>query len=375
VAALSFRGSAHSPDAVQVRAMAAVAGIEPGRADFAVEIPRSADRIQRSYGAHERGYLKDTGMGGPRDMTDFTSRIAESGIHEPAELNVEAGVASRTSGGVVRMALLAIRQVGLGHRAVVDRLRPAEGMPHLAVAEGAVEAAGLTRVVGGDDRGSQVGPGRVAEGADRGVRSGCIVNRVGMGRRGIGPPGNRRMGRTDRDAVRHVARPGGSAGGKAAHSGYASAEIGPVTFLTTGKTALQPGLRFGVRAVQCGISPTRGMSGRSVCVAALPFEFRTETAHPADSPQEVAAVALKAQAPVAHKRRPVIDDPIGRVPAGCIKSRPARMAGLPVETRIEATDLRYPAPEVAAVTPQALPRIAHESSPVIDNPIEGMLPG
>jgi hypothetical protein len=91
--------------------MAAVAGIEAGRIGFAVEIPRRTNRVQRGYGAEERRYLKDSGMCGKGCMADFTTRIAATGIDEPAELDIEARIAPRSSGGVVRMALLAIRQV------------------------------------------------------------------------------------------------------------------------------------------------------------------------------------------------------------------------------------------------------------------------
>jgi hypothetical protein len=117
------------------------------------------------------------------------------------------------------MALLAVRQIGLGSLAVVRRLRPARRMSHLAVAKGAVEAAGSTRVVCSDDRGSQVCSARMTEGAYRGVQPVCIIDGVGVGRCGIGPPGNRRMGSPHRRAVRHMARAGGPVGGKAAHAG------------------------------------------------------------------------------------------------------------------------------------------------------------
>jgi hypothetical protein len=50
-------------------------------------------------------------MRSQRRMADFTTRIAAAGINEPAELDIKAWVAPRSSGGVVRMALLAIRQV------------------------------------------------------------------------------------------------------------------------------------------------------------------------------------------------------------------------------------------------------------------------
>jgi hypothetical protein len=91
--------------------MAAVAGIEAGRIGFAVEIPRRTNRVQRGYGAEKRRYLKNPGMCCQRGMADFTARIAAAGVNEPAELDIEARLAPRPSRGVVRMALLAIRQV------------------------------------------------------------------------------------------------------------------------------------------------------------------------------------------------------------------------------------------------------------------------
>lgn len=255
-----------------------------------------------------------------RGMADFAPCIAERGIGQPAELNIEARVAPRPSEGVVRMALLAIRQVGLGYRTVDDRLRPAKRVSHLAMAEGAVEAAGFIRGVYGDDRVPQVGPSRMAEGAGRGIRPGGIINGIGVGLSGIGPPGNRRMGRPYGDAIRHVARSGVPPGGKAAHPGYAAGEVGPVTGLAIGETALGPGLRFGVSAMQGGVPPTRRVSGRSVGMAGLPVEQRGKATDTGDPPLQVAAVTLKTLARVACKRRSVIDDPIGGVLPGRVQS-------------------------------------------------------
>jgi len=242
VAERAGRGAGHSPDAVQVRAVAAVAGIESGRVGFAVEIPRCTNRVQRGYDAEGHGNLKDPGMGRQRRMTDFTTRIAEAGINEPAELDIEARVAARSSGGIVRMTLLAIRKVGHGCLAVVVRVRPAGRVSHLTMAERAVETTRYARIVCGDDRGPQMSPGCVTEGTGRGVRSGGIVNRVGVARRGIGFPWNRRMGRPYGYTVRHVAWTGGPARCKTAYPGCAAAEVGPMAELATLEAAVGTGL-------------------------------------------------------------------------------------------------------------------------------------
>src|SRR5512143_3989276 len=157
------------------------------------------------------------------------------------------------------------------------------------------------------------------------------------------------MRRSRGNAVRHVARASVPAGGKTADPGNAAAEVGPVTFLAASEAALLPRLRFGVSAMQGGISPARRMSGRSVGMASLPVELRIEATHPGYSPQEIAAVTLKAQVPVAHKSRPVIDDPISGVLAGCIDGRPTGMVALPVTIRAETADLGYSPQKIAAV--------------------------
>ena len=205
VAERAARGAVCSSDAIQVRAVAAVAGIEAGGAGLAVEIPGGADGINRGYDAECGGNLKDPGMGRKRGMAYFTPRVAEGCINEISELDIEARVASRSSEAVIGMALLAIRQIGLCCRAVVARLRPTGRVSQRSMTEGAVETARVTRSICGDDRSSQVCPIRVAAGADRGVQPGCIVNGIGVGRRGIRPPGNRRMRRPHWYAVRHMA--------------------------------------------------------------------------------------------------------------------------------------------------------------------------
>jgi hypothetical protein len=136
------------------------------------------------------------------------------------------------------MALLAIRQVGFCCRAVVGRLSPVGRMPHHTVTEGAIETAGATCSVCGDDRSSQVGSMRVAECTGRGVQPGRIVNGIGVGRRRVRSPGNRRMGRPHGYAICHVAGSGGPARGKTAHTGNAAGEVGAMTGLTTGETAV-----------------------------------------------------------------------------------------------------------------------------------------
>jgi hypothetical protein len=45
------RGPRHSPDTIEVRAVAAVAGVKAGGTGFAVEIPRGAKRIESCYRA------------------------------------------------------------------------------------------------------------------------------------------------------------------------------------------------------------------------------------------------------------------------------------------------------------------------------------
>ena len=106
VAERAGRGAGYSPDTIQVRSMAAVAGIETGGAALAVEIPRGADGIDRGYGAECSGNLKDAGMGRQRCMAYFTPRVAEGCIDEISELDIEARVAARSSETVVGMALL-----------------------------------------------------------------------------------------------------------------------------------------------------------------------------------------------------------------------------------------------------------------------------
>src|SRR5512142_1966509 len=150
----------------------------------------------------------------------------------------------------------------------------------------------------------------MAESADRGIYAVCVIHGIGVGWRRVGPPGNRRMGCPDRDAIRHVARTGVSAGSKTANPGKAAAEVGPVTFLTTDEAALLPRLRFGVSAMQGRISPPRRMPGRAGGVAVLSVETRIETAHLGYPPPEVAAVTPEAYVAVAHKSRSVIDNPI-----------------------------------------------------------------
>src|SRR5512143_286640 len=225
-----------------------------------------------------------------RGMTNFASRIAKGGVDEPAERDIEARIAPRPSEGIVRMTLLAVCQVGHRSLAVVVGVRPARRVPLLTVAERAVEATGFARIVGGEDRGPKMSPCGVALSADCGVRSVCVVDRIGMSRIRIGPPRYRRVGRPDRDAVRHVAGAGVPAGRKAAHAGYAAVEVGPVTELTTGETALIPGLRFGAAPMQGWVSPARGMSRRASGVAGLSIELGAETADAGDPPQKVAAV-------------------------------------------------------------------------------------
>ena len=108
-------------------------------------------------------------MGRKGRVADFTACVTKGGINKSAQLDVEAGIASRSSQGDIRVALLAKCQVGLGSRAVVAWLRPVGWMSHLAVAEGAVETAGLTGSEGGDDLGPQVPPFPVTDGAGRGI--------------------------------------------------------------------------------------------------------------------------------------------------------------------------------------------------------------
>jgi hypothetical protein len=211
--------SRHTADSIQVCAVAAVAGVKAGGAGFTVEIPRSADGIERCYSAEGGGDLKDPGMGRQGGMTDLASGIPEGGINKPAELNIETRIAPRPSEGIIRMALLAVRQVSLGCLAVVVRVCPAGWMAHLSMAKSAVEAARFAGVVGGDDRSPQIGPVRVTECADRCIQPLRIINGIRVGRSRIGPPWNGRMGRPHRNAVRHVARAGGPARGKTANSG------------------------------------------------------------------------------------------------------------------------------------------------------------
>ena len=118
------------------------------------------------------------------------------------------------------------------------------------------------------------------------------------------------MRRSRGNAVRHVARASVPAGGKTADPGKAAAEVGPVTFLAASEAALLPRLRFGVSAMQGGISPARRMPGRAVGVAVLSVETRIETAHLGYPPPEVAAVTPEAYVAVAHKSRSVIENPI-----------------------------------------------------------------
>jgi len=105
----------------------------------------------------------------PRGMADFTARVATGGVDKPPQLYIEARVASRSSERIVRMALLARGQVGLGCRTVVDRFSPAEWVPHLPMAESAVHAARFARGEGGDNRCPQVIARGVANGTDGGV--------------------------------------------------------------------------------------------------------------------------------------------------------------------------------------------------------------
>ena len=156
-----------------------------------MEIPRGSDGIERRYRAEGGGDLKNTGMCRQRGMTNFASRIAKGGIGKPAELDIEARFTPRPSEGIVRMALLTVREIGLGRLAVVVRIRPACRVPHLTMAEGAVEAAGFPRIVGGDDRDPQVCTNRMAEGANRGIYAVCIINSIGVSRGRIRPPGGR----------------------------------------------------------------------------------------------------------------------------------------------------------------------------------------
>jgi hypothetical protein len=180
------------------------------------------------------------------------------------------------------------------------------------------------------------------------------------------------MGRPNGDAIRHVAWTRFSAGSKAAHPGKAAAEVGPVTFLTTREAAFLTRLRLGISTMQGGVPPAGRMSSRAVGVAALPVEFRLETTDLGDTAKEVAAVTLIAQVPVAHKSRTVINDPICGMLAGRIDSGPAGMTGLPGEIRTETTDPGYSSRKVAAVTPEAPARISHKRRPVVDDPAGGV---
>jgi hypothetical protein len=110
-------------------------------------------------------------------------------------------------------------------------------------------------------------------------------------------------------------------------------------------------------------------------MAGLTVELRVETADLRDPPLQVAAVTFKAEVPVAHKSRPVIDDPIGGVLAGRVKTRPGGVAALPVEIRTETTDPGYSPREVAAVTPKAPAWIAYKRRSVINNPTISMFSG
>lgn len=78
-------GAGCSPDPIQVRSVAAVAGIEAGGAGLAVEIPRGAGGSNRGYDAECSRNLKDPGMGCKRGMAYFAPCIAEDWIDEPAE--------------------------------------------------------------------------------------------------------------------------------------------------------------------------------------------------------------------------------------------------------------------------------------------------
>jgi hypothetical protein len=183
------------------------------------------------------------------------------------------------------------------------------------------------------------------------------------------------MGRFYRGTVRHMAWAGGAACSKTAYPGYSAAEVGPVTKLTTGETALLPWLRFSICAVQGGVSPPSWVSGRAVCMACLTIKLRAETTHLRDPPLQIAAVALIAHVPVAHESCPVIYYPIGGVLAGRINSGPAGMASLSVKVGAETTDSGYPPQQVAAVTPNAPLRVTHIGRPVTDDPIGYVLSG
>ena len=70
------RGARHPPDPVELRSVAAVAGIEARRAGLAVEIPRGADGIERRNRAEGCRDLQDPGMCRQRGMADLAPRIA-----------------------------------------------------------------------------------------------------------------------------------------------------------------------------------------------------------------------------------------------------------------------------------------------------------
>lgn len=142
---------------------------------------------------------------------------------------------------------------------MVGWLRPVERVSHLAMAERSVETSGLARSEGCDDLGPEVPSLPVTEGAGRSIRSGRIINGIGVGWGGIGPPGNGRVGRPDRDAIGYVARAAIPAGGKTAHLGETAGKVGAMTALAIGKTASRPRLRFRRFAMESRISPPGGV--------------------------------------------------------------------------------------------------------------------
>jgi hypothetical protein len=198
---------------------------------------------------------------------------------------------------------------------MVGWLRPVERVSHLAVAERSVETSGLARSEGCEDLGPEASSFPVTEGAGRSIRSGRVVNGIGVGWGGIGPPGNGRVGRPDGDAIGYVARSAIPAGGKTAHLDETAGKVGAMTALAKCKTAVRPRLRFRRFAMEGRVSPPGG-----VCMTGLAVLQGCETAHPGDAAALVVAVTSRALAWIAYKSSPVVHDPVGGVLSRSIKN-------------------------------------------------------
>jgi hypothetical protein len=232
------RGTCDRSHAVKTGAVTTVAGIEIGGSPVAK--PWCAERIDSRNAAESGRDLQNPRMRRTGSVADFTSGIGT--VDEPAQLHIKARIAARSAEGVVGVALLAENQVGLGRRAVIVRIRPAEGVAGDAVTQRAVETARRAGGKCGYDLGAQVAPPGMAEGTGGGIKTSRIVDGVGMGGRRIGTPGKRRMGRINRSTIAHVASAVGTACRKTADPGYTPGKISTVTGTATGETGAGPRL-------------------------------------------------------------------------------------------------------------------------------------